>query len=167
MHQRHRRRNHSPDHHQRGNPSPRANPLQHQIARHLEQKIPNEKNSGSQPVHPVAQLQLFLHLHRRKSHVDAIQIGHHIQQQQKRQQPPAQFRKQRLLVEVDASAHPFSSFSRRITSSTISSGDFFTLTVIASVGSSSVANWSSRILTPAKCPCRSRIRSAITSFDPF
>ncbi len=56
----HRRRRRAPGHHDPGDPTPRTDLVQHHVARHLEQHIPNHEQPRTQSVGGVAEAQVGL-----------------------------------------------------------------------------------------------------------
>ena len=86
----HRRRDHAPEHHEQGNPTARADSLQGEVARHLEEEIAGEEHSGAESVNGVGEGELLAHLERGESDVDAIEIRDDVEQEEERDQSPRQ-----------------------------------------------------------------------------
>ncbi|MNP03571.1 hypothetical protein D3C76_954600 [compost metagenome] len=86
--QQHAGRQQPPHHHQAGDPAAWADPVEHQVARHAEQRVGNEEQPGTQAIDRVGQLQVLAHLHLGKADVDAVQVGEQVAHQQQRHQPP-------------------------------------------------------------------------------
>ncbi len=61
-------------HHDECNPTPRADAGKGKIAWQLEEEVSGEEDPGADAVDAVAQVELLLHLERRKADVDAVEI---------------------------------------------------------------------------------------------
>ncbi len=78
----------APNHHQRGDPAPRTDPVQGHVAGHPKQRVGDEEQPCAEAVDRVAELQVGAHLHLREADIDAIQVGKEVTDQQQRHQPP-------------------------------------------------------------------------------
>src|SRR5205085_8822593 len=67
-------RNQAPGHHYAGNPAPRADPVEDQIARHLQYEIAPEERTGSKPENIRAQSEILVHRQRGEADVHAVEI---------------------------------------------------------------------------------------------
>jgi hypothetical protein len=56
----------------------------------LKKEVAGEEHARAQSVNGVGQIKLPLHLERGEAHVDAIEIGHDVEQKKKRHQTPGQ-----------------------------------------------------------------------------
>ena len=74
----------------------RADLLQHQVARHLEQEVADEEDAGAQAVDRVAEGQRLLHLQLRVADVDAVEVGDDVADDQQRHDAPADLREHRV-----------------------------------------------------------------------
>src|SRR5215469_11381160 len=79
---------HAPSDHQGGNPAADTKLLKYQIARNLKEEIANEEDARGSADHALAQSQLSAHLQDREAHVDAVEIGDDIEEEQERHEPP-------------------------------------------------------------------------------
>jgi hypothetical protein len=70
----HRGGKHAPGEHDSRDPDARAKPRQHQVARHLEQRVAQEKDSRPHSVNGGAEPEIAVHVDRRKADVHAIEI---------------------------------------------------------------------------------------------
>jgi len=88
----------SPDEHQRGrqqsprdhdsrNPFARANPHEHQVARHLEQRVADEKDSRANAERRGAEPEVAIHLQRRETNIRAVEEVEDVEHEHERDQP--------------------------------------------------------------------------------
>jgi hypothetical protein len=61
---------------------------QKQIARHLAQHVAHIENGVGETEHGSRQTQLLVHRERRETDIDPIEIGQHVEHEQKRNQAP-------------------------------------------------------------------------------
>ena len=71
--------------------------MQNKVAWDLEQKVTPEKDSSCEAELLAADGQLAIHRQRRKSYVDAVDDGDHIEHEEERQQLDLEFPDRRLL----------------------------------------------------------------------
>src|SRR5438552_3741060 len=62
--------------------------MEDQVARQLEEKVPDEEHARAGPVDHLAELQLFEHLQLREADIDAIEIRHDVAEHQERHEAP-------------------------------------------------------------------------------
>ena len=79
----------APGHHDAGNPAARAEAVQRQIARHLEEEIGDEENARRTPEGRGGEPQILRHRGPGKADVHPVQIGNEITDHQERHEPPA------------------------------------------------------------------------------
>src|SRR5215472_13125783 len=79
--------NQTPADHHAGDPSPRADPLEDQIARHLQYEITPEERPGAEPENIGAQAEILVHGQRRESDVHAVEITDEVKDKAERQDP--------------------------------------------------------------------------------
>ena len=84
----HRRREHAPDDHDRGQPAPRAEARQRQVARHAEDHVAEREDAGAEPEDRVAEAEVVLQLELREAHVHAVEVRDHVDHEEERDQPP-------------------------------------------------------------------------------
>jgi hypothetical protein len=84
----HQRRNDAPGHHDARDPAAGAEFLQRQIARHLEDEIADEEDSGAPCEDQRGEFQFGVHRQRGEAEIDAVKIRKEIGQHQERYQPP-------------------------------------------------------------------------------
>src|SRR6516225_8097412 len=96
MNEEHRRRDHPPKQHQKGDPWAGSDASQNDVARHLKQKISSEENTRAKTVDRVAEAQLVFHLKGGEANIDTVQIGDDVKKKKKRHKAPAEFGEQRL-----------------------------------------------------------------------
>src|SRR6478672_10062144 len=72
--ERKRARNEAPGHHYAGNPEPRADPVEDQIARHLQYEIAPKERAGAEPKNVRAQPEILVHRQRCEPDVYAVEI---------------------------------------------------------------------------------------------
>src|SRR6187551_724508 len=72
-----------------GDPPPRADAGENEIARHLEQRIAEEKDSGSQPVRARAEAEVAVHLQCRNRDIRAVDVVADEEQEEKRKEAQA------------------------------------------------------------------------------
>jgi hypothetical protein len=77
------RGNNAPCDHDAGNPDARPDPLQDHVARHFEDEVADKEDACAEPVDCIAELQVARHLQLGESHIDAIQEGDDVAQEQK------------------------------------------------------------------------------------
>ena len=82
-----RRRHHAPADHDAGEPAPRAETIEHQVARHLEQRIAEKEDARGKPELGRRQPKLLVHGQRGKAKTGAIEIVEEIGDGQKRHEP--------------------------------------------------------------------------------
>jgi hypothetical protein len=87
----HRARDQAPADHDPRDPLARAEPMQQQVARHLEQEIPDEEDAGAQAVDRFAEAEIVEHLQLRETDVDAVEIRRDVCDEEDGQQPPHHF----------------------------------------------------------------------------
>ncbi len=68
--------------HDTGDPDPRPALLHDEVARHLEEEVPDKENPGPEPVHRGAKTQILVHLQRGEPDVDPVQKRHDVQHEQ-------------------------------------------------------------------------------------
>src|SRR6202035_1150074 len=73
-----------------------ADALENQIARHFENRVAQEEQSRAEAEHRFAESKLAVHLQRRESDVDSIEIRHKVEHEQKRDQPASRLRQRGL-----------------------------------------------------------------------
>ena len=78
-----------PGHHNPGEPQSRADLVQDDIARHLEQHIAEKEDAGPKAVDGLAECKLVLHLQLGEADIDAIEIGGEVAKEEKRDQAPS------------------------------------------------------------------------------
>jgi len=78
-------RNQTPADHHAGDPSPRADPLEDQIARHLQYEIAPKERPGAEPKNIRAQPEILVHRQRSESDVHPVEITDEIQNETERQ----------------------------------------------------------------------------------
>ena len=76
--QRHGGREQPPGHHNPGNPKPRPEPLERQIARHFEEEVPEKEDPGAPAEHCRSETEIAVHLQRGKADIDAIQVANEV-----------------------------------------------------------------------------------------
>ena len=67
----------------------RAEPRAHQVARYFEQRIAEEKDSGSQAIDRRTEPEVAVHVDRGKADIDAIEVRDDVEQEKKGDQAPA------------------------------------------------------------------------------
>ncbi len=67
-----------------GEPAARAEAVEQQVARHLEQEITNEEEPGTKAVGSVTQADVGAHVQLGEAHRGTVDIGHQVKQYQKR-----------------------------------------------------------------------------------
>lgn len=77
-HEHHARRDDAPGDHDPRDPDARADFVEDDVAGDLEQEIADEEYPRAQPVHRLAELEFLQHLQLGEAHVDAVQVGHDI-----------------------------------------------------------------------------------------
>ena len=77
--------NQAPAHHYAGNPAPRADPVEDQIARHLQYKIAPKERAGAEPKNVRAQPQILVHRQRREPDIYTVEITDEIKDETERQ----------------------------------------------------------------------------------
>jgi hypothetical protein len=65
--------------------------VKNQIAWHFKKEIPDEEDSRRDCVLLAGEAQVLVHRQRRKPNVDAVDHGHHVKREDKRNQPDLQF----------------------------------------------------------------------------
>ena len=97
----HRHRDEPPDDHDPGNPDAGADALHHQVARHLEQEVADEEQSGSQPVdrpeHRLVDPEHFAQMQLGEAKVDPVDVSDDIAEEQEGDEAPVDRRKHRAL----------------------------------------------------------------------
>ena len=76
--ERHRHGNEAPQAHDAGDRLARADFLQQQIARHLEQDVADVKQADAQPIARIGQVEIVLKLQFGKTDIDAINVVQHV-----------------------------------------------------------------------------------------
>ena len=92
LHEQHRDRQHAPRDHDARDPEPRADAREDQVARHLEQRVADEEHARAESVDGGAEPEIAVHLQRREADVHAVDPRDDVEQQQERQQAPADLR---------------------------------------------------------------------------
>nr|GEU28571.1 hypothetical protein [Tanacetum cinerariifolium] len=90
-HHQHHCRQRAPGHHHDGNPAPRAQLMQDQVAGNAAQHVADEEDAGAQAVHGVAQVERVQHFQLGETDVDAVQVVEEIADENKRDQVPGGF----------------------------------------------------------------------------
>jgi len=88
LHRRHDRGEEPPGEQKAGDPFPGTEPEHAGVAGDLEQCIPDEENSGAQPVGGRGQADVLAHRQLRETNVVPVQEGNEIQEDDERQHPP-------------------------------------------------------------------------------
>jgi hypothetical protein len=83
--ERKRPRNQAPADHHAGDPTPRADAVEDQIARHLQEKIAPEERPGAEPENIRAQAEILIHRERREPDVHAVEIADEVENKTERQ----------------------------------------------------------------------------------
>ena len=86
-HEHHRHRGDAPEDHDARDPAPGADALQNQVARDLEQEVAEEEQPGAGAIDLGRQSEIGLHVPGGETDVDAVQIRHHVGQEEERHQP--------------------------------------------------------------------------------
>ncbi len=81
-------RDDSPGNKHSADPDPRTHPMKNDVARNLEQKISEEKNTCAESIYTVAEFQVAHHLQFCKADVHPVDIGDDVAEEQNRQNPP-------------------------------------------------------------------------------
>ncbi len=81
-------RQHAPAHHDAGDPHPRADLFQDNVARYFEQEIAPEESPRRHAVGGGVEAQILVHGQRGKADIDAVEIAEKISKNGERQQPP-------------------------------------------------------------------------------
>ena len=82
-------RQQAPGHHDPGDPQPRPEPLERQIARHFEEEISEEKDAGAPTEHRRGEAEILVHLERGEADIDAIEVADKVAERHERHDPPA------------------------------------------------------------------------------
>jgi len=82
----------APAQHDPGDPFARAEPLEHQVGRYLEDKIGDEEDTGTEAVGGLRQAEVGVHRQRGEADIDPIQVGDKIANDQERDEPPRHLR---------------------------------------------------------------------------
>jgi hypothetical protein len=85
---RHQRRDDTPAHHDAGDPAARAEFLQREVARNLEDEIADEEDAGAPGKDQRREFQVRVHGQRGEAEIDAVEIGEEVGQDQERNQAP-------------------------------------------------------------------------------
>ena len=88
-HEHRRRRDQAPGDHDPGDPDARADARQDDVARDLEGDVAEKEDAGAEAERAAGKSQRGVHLERREPDVDAIEIRDDVEQEKKRDQPPA------------------------------------------------------------------------------
>ena len=108
-HQRHRRRHQPPGDHDPRDPAPGAEPLQQQVARHLEDEIRQEEQPGAEPEHRRRQVQVLAQIMSGEPKVHPVDKRDEVAHHQKRHEPQADTPNSRALERyvVDHGRFPY------------------------------------------------------------
>ena len=87
----------APAHHDAEQRLARADLLQHQVARHLEDQVADEEDAGAESIGFVAEGKRLLHLQLGEADIDAVEEGDDVADDQERHQPPYELGEQRLV----------------------------------------------------------------------
>ena len=89
LHQGHQGSHHTPAQQDAADPTAGSNPLKDQVAGNLKQHVTEEENSCGDAIACGAEAEILAHPCCREGDVDPIEVGNQIEQEQKRQQMPA------------------------------------------------------------------------------
>jgi hypothetical protein len=87
-HEHRRHRHESPDDHDPGDPQPRPDALEQQVARDLEQAVAEEEEPGADAVRGVAQMQVALQRRGGEPDVHAVDVGDDVADEREGDEPP-------------------------------------------------------------------------------
>src|SRR5438105_3527450 len=66
-----------------------AEPLEHQVARHFEEEITEEKDAGAPAEHGRGEAEILVHLERSEADIDAVEVADEVAEGHERHDPPA------------------------------------------------------------------------------
>ena len=87
LHERRARRDQAPGDHDARHPLARAEPVQRQVARDLEEEVADEEHARAEAVDGAGEAEVALELVLGERDVDPIQVGDHVEDQQHRDEP--------------------------------------------------------------------------------
>ena len=85
----HRRRHQPPRNHDAGDPPPRADAREDDVARNLERHVAQKEDAGAEAVGPRGKPERLIHLQRGESDVDSVEVGDDVEKKEKGNQAPA------------------------------------------------------------------------------
>ena len=88
VHEGHGSRHQTPREHDPRDPHAGADARQHQVARHLEQRVRHEEDTGPKSVHRGGETEVAVHVERCEPDIHPIEIRDDVQQEQEGNQPP-------------------------------------------------------------------------------
>jgi hypothetical protein len=69
--------------------------MHNEITGNLKKKITSKEDTGAKAIDAIVKVQLSPHLQGRKAYIDAVEVSHHVEKKQKRNEPPGQLRNDR------------------------------------------------------------------------